>query len=164
MKLKNYNRILIIIVIILVLLNLYLLYYIYTSVNATVPESQELNIKDVKEKDDYVNKYADEIKVTSPQPGDTITSGSNITGQQTNWAFEGDFSYKLMTVNGFEISSGILNVGTNWMDPGFKDFTGTIEFQYPPDCKEAYLIIQEDNPGLPRCKSPKTIKIPVKIK
>ena len=91
------------------------------------------------------------IDVTTPQPGDTVTSPLTITGQaRGNWYFEASFPVKLFDKDGAEIASSIATAQGDWMTTEFVLFTSTLTFAAQPSGSTGTLVLYKDNPsGLP---------------
>jgi len=96
---------------------------------------------------------ADLIRLTTPQPNQTITSPLTITGQARGyWYFEASFPVFLVDWDGKIIAQGIATAKDNWMTEEFVPFEAKLEFVAD---KNAYsnrgaLILKKDNPsGLP---------------
>jgi len=86
------------------------------------------------------------IKVSSPRPGQKITSPLLISGSaRGNWFFEGNLPIKLVDTSGKTIATTNAQALGEWMTDDFVDFTATIKFKPPYGLGK--LIIQKNNPS-----------------
>lgn len=93
------------------------------------------------------NCWSDSIVVTSPRPGQTISSPVIVTGRaRGSWFFEGDFPLVLKDVNGGVISESYATAQGAWMTKEFVSFVGTLQFATPPAVARGVLVIKKDNP------------------
>lgn len=92
----------------------------------------------------------DLIRVTSPKPGDTVTSPLTVTGEaRGTWYFEASFPIRLYDANGKELAVAVAQAQGEWMTMEFVPFSATLEFAAPATA-EGTLVLQKDNPsGLP---------------
>lgn len=109
----------------------------------------------------YNNATSNDIQVTSPLPGQIISSPFEIIGQaRGTWYFEAVAPVELVDINEQTISETFITAQGEWMTEDFVLFLGTLEFVAPPG--PAILILRNDNPsGEPSLD--KSIEIPVII-
>lgn len=114
----------------------------------------------------------DLIRITSPRPGERVTSPLTIQGQaRGTWYFEASFPVVLTDWDGKIIAQipaqakGDPTTGeVNWMTEDFVPFEATLTFDTPaagdPAVNRGTLILQKDNPsGLPEKED--ALEIPV---
>ena len=93
------------------------------------------------------------IHVTSPREGDTITSPVTITGTaRGSWFFEASFPISIVNWDGLIIGEGIATAQGDWMTADFVPFTATIAYTVDPQTpyNRGAVILKKDNPsGLP---------------
>jgi hypothetical protein len=88
----------------------------------------------------------DLVKVSSPRPGQKITSPLSISGSaRGNWFSKGNLPIKLIDANGKTIASTTAESLGDWMTNDFVDFTAVIKFK--PPYGSGKLIIQKSNPS-----------------
>ena len=109
----------------------------------------------------YTNTTNNEIIVTSPSPGEGITSPFLITGQaRGSWFFEATAPFDLVDWDGLIIASGYVTASGDWMTDDFVDFSGIVEFVAPTYKNNGALILRADNPsGLP--EHDRAVEIPI---
>lgn len=92
----------------------------------------------------------DLIRITSPQPGETINSPLSISGvARGSWFFEASFPIRLYDQNGQELGVALAQAQDDWMTSEFVPFVATLSFS-PSTTDTGELIFQKDNPsGLP---------------
>lgn len=103
------------------------------------------NIGNVLEKQDL-------IRITSPQPNDTIQSPLLIKGEARGvWFFEASFPILLTDGDGTIVAEGFATAKGEWMTKEFVPFEATLTFTNPQNMKSSgSLILKKDNPsGLP---------------
>jgi hypothetical protein len=105
---------------------------------------------------------ADMIVVSSPAPGDTVTSPLAIAGQaRGSWFFEASFPVRLLDDNGAVLGQGIAQTSLDWMTEDFVAFQANLEFSKPATAG-GILVLQRDNPSdLP--ENDAEVRIPVKF-
>jgi hypothetical protein len=97
----------------------------------------------------------DLIRLTSPLPGDSVSSPLTIRGEaRGNWFFEGSFPLVLTDWDGRIIAEHYATAQGEWMNTEFVPFESVLEFEVPPDIgdfsRRGSLILQKDNAsGLP---------------
>lgn len=103
----------------------------------------------------------DLIRVTSPQPNETIASPLIITGEaRGTWYFEATFPVDVETVDGTNIGGGYAQADDDWMTEDFVPFTSTIGFTVPDGVDNGYLILRRSNAsGLP--ENDDELRVPV---
>jgi hypothetical protein len=105
------------------------------------------------------------IHISSPRPGESISSPVIITGQaRGNWFFEASFPVMLTDWDGRIIAEGIAQPqnGENWMTTEFVPFEAKLEFTIDDNIysRRGTLILKKDNPsGLP--ENDDALEIPV---
>lgn len=99
------------------------------------------------------------IRVTTPLPGQEVSSPMTISGEATgSWYFEAVFGSRL-EVNGQTITSSYVTAKGDWMTADFVPFEGQLTFSVATTTP-AELVLSADNPsGLPQYE--KEIRIPV---
>lgn len=102
-----------------------------------------------------------DIVVTSPTSGGTVTSPLTVSGRARGpWFFEASFPLVLVDWDGRIIAEGHATADGEWMTEEFVDFTGTVEFEKPTFDTRGTLILRKDNPsGLPEHDD--AIEVPV---
>jgi len=100
------------------------------------------------------------IRVSSPRPGETVTSPLKISGQaRGNWFFEATFPIAIYDANGRELGRHYAEAQTDWMTEEFVSFTADLEFNQPTT-GTGNLILEKANPsGLPENEDQLTIPI-----
>jgi hypothetical protein len=90
-----------------------------------------------------------EIRVTTPQPGETVSSPLTITGEaRGTWFFEGSFPVSLTDLSGQIIGEGIATTtAAEWMTEEFIPFEAELEFEEPTASNEGILILRKNNPS-----------------
>jgi len=89
----------------------------------------------------------DLIRVSTPQPNETVKSPLEIKGEaRGSWFFEAQFPIKIQDENGKELESGIARAQGGWMTTDFVPFEVKLEFQQPTT-KKGKLILEKDNPS-----------------
>lgn len=106
------------------------------------------------------------IRLTSPRPGDTVSSPLTITGEaRGTWMFEASFPIMITDWDGKIIGEGHGEAQGDWMTSEFVPFKATLNFTVPKDTpyKRGTLILKKDNPsGLP--ENDDALEIPVLFK
>ena len=96
---------------------------------------------------------ADLIRLSSPRPGDTISSPLIIEGEARGfWFFEADFPVILTDWNGLIVAEHFASSTDDWMTENFVPFISTIEFEVPTSTvsNRGTLILRKHNAsGLP---------------
>lgn len=110
----------------------------------------------------------DQIHLTSPLSGASVSSPLTITGEaRGNWFFEASFSVYVTDWDGKIIGQGIATAQGDWMTTDFVPFTATITFA-TADISGHYsdkgtLILKKDNPsGLPEHDD--ALEIPIRLR
>jgi len=113
-----------------------------------------------------VSQKDDLIRVTSPRPGETVSSPFSVTGEaRGNWFFEASFPVFLTDWDGKIIAQGFAQAKGDWMTVDYVPFTATLT--YTTDAQtykdSGTLILKKDNPsGLPEHDN--ALEIPVRIR
>lgn len=105
----------------------------------------------------HIESKRDLIRVTAPEPQETISQPLTITGEARGyWFFEGDFPVILTDWDGRIIAEHYATANGDWMTEEFVPFSATVEYENPyeagsPDfMRQGTLILKRDNPsGLP---------------
>lgn len=105
-----------------------------------------------------------DIRVTSPQPGESVSSPIRITGEARGyWFFEASFPVTIVDWDGIILAEGIATADGDWMTESFVPFTAEVEYSEPsvPDFNtRGAIILKKDNPsGLP--ENDDAIEIPI---
>lgn len=90
------------------------------------------------------------ITVTSPYPGEKISSPLNVSGKaRGGWFFEGSFPIDITDFEGNIIAQKYATAQDDWMVPRTTEvpFSGTIEFSVPEGVTRGYIIFKKDNPS-----------------
>jgi len=118
--------------------------------------------------DKTVYTHADEewITVSSPLPGDSLTSPLVIKGQaRGSWFFEGSAPVMLVDWDGRIIAQKYVMTTEDWMTSDLVSFEGVLDFSLEPENRvypRGTLILQNDNPsGFP--EQDRSIEIPVRF-
>jgi hypothetical protein len=106
---------------------------------------------------------SDLIRVTTPKPGDLVTSPIAITGEaRGTWYFEASFPVKLLDADGNEVAAFHAQALGDWMTTDFVPFSASLPF-VTPKTATGTLVLQKDNPsGLPEHDD--QITIPVRFR
>lgn len=104
----------------------------------------------------------DIIRVTMPQPSDTIQSPVKVQGEaRGTWYFEASFPISVVDGNGVMLGQGIAQAQGEWMTTEFVPFEATIEFTSPQGATGS-VIFSKDNPsGLP--ENDASLSVPVRF-
>lgn len=101
-----------------------------------------------------IDAKADTIIIDTPEPGSTITSPLEITGEARGpWFFEASAPVMLVDWDGRIIAESYIEAEESWMTEDFVPFSGTIEFESPYTAGAAAfqargtLIMQKANPS-----------------
>lgn len=91
-----------------------------------------------------------DIRVSTPKPGDIISSPLRITGEARGvWFFEASFPVSLLDGNGKIIAQMPAQAQSDWMTAEFVPFSADLRFLLP-ETKTGTLVFEKDNPsGLP---------------
>jgi hypothetical protein len=91
-----------------------------------------------------------EVVIDTPMRGALVASPLNVTGKaKNNWFFEANIPLTLKDTNGKIIAQVGGQAQSDWMTPGYVNFTGVLTFA-KPDTEFGVLLVQKDNPsGLP---------------
>lgn len=134
------------------------------------PETEEIEKAPVAKEEEndllklhYTRTTPAEIDITSPRPGDVITSPLTITGNAVGgWYFEANAPVTLTNWDGLIIAEGYVMATDNWMTADKVPFEGTLVFEKPIYGDIGFLILQNDNPsGLPEYS--KAVEIPIRF-
>jgi len=89
-----------------------------------------------------------EIRVTTPQAGESITSPLTISGEaRGTWFFEASFPVILTNWNGLIIAEGFATAQEDWMTEEFVPFTAELTFTKPDYNERGTLILKKENPS-----------------
>ena len=105
---------------------------------------------------------ADLIRVSQPQPNQTVQSPLIIRGEARGyWFFEASFPASIFDANGNELGVAIVQARDEWMTEDFVPFEATLFFS-SPQTKTGVIIFKKDNPsGLP--ENDDLLMVPVKF-
>lgn len=103
----------------------------------------------------YINATPDLIVVTSPAPGDIISSPLKIQGTARGpWYFEASAPITLVNWDGLIVAEGIITAQDEWMIEEMVPFEGTLTFVVEdPNLSSTFLypnatlILKNDNPS-----------------
>lgn len=105
----------------------------------------------------------DRIRITSPQPGNSLTSPITVSGiARGNWFFEASAPVLVVDWDGRIIGEGFITAQGDWMTTEFVPFTGTITYTVDPltPYNRGAIIFKKDNPsGLPEYDDAREIPI-----
>lgn len=105
----------------------------------------------------------EDIIVTTPTEGATVTSPLSITGQAVGtWFWEGSFPVEITNDAGIILGTGFVmnEPGTEWMTEELVPFVGEIQFQQPADATAGKLIVRKANAsGLPEHDAEVTVRV-----
>jgi len=94
------------------------------------------------------------IQVTAPQPGQTISSPLQLSGEATGpWYFEASAPVELRDWQGNVITQSYITAQGDWMVTNFVAFTGEITFTSPytsgdpVEQQQGSLVFKKDNPS-----------------
>lgn len=88
------------------------------------------------------------IKVSKPMSGDTISSPVEIIGEaKGTWFFEGDFPVKLLDKNGKIIAEAPARALGEWMTEDFVPFRAILEFSAPQGMAGTLVLAKDDPSG-----------------
>jgi len=109
----------------------------------------------------YTNATLDDIRVLTPQPGDTISSPLVVAGEARGpWYFEATFSAVLVDWDGLIIAEVPVMTAEDWMTTDFVPFRVEIPFDRPAYGDRGALILQKANAsGLPEHDA--AVEIPI---
>ncbi len=103
-----------------------------------------------------------EVKVTTPQPKQTVSSPIIVSGQaRGGWFFEASFPMELVDDQNNQLGISHVQAQSDWMTPDFVPFLGELHYQAAATTT-GKLILRKDNPsGLPQFDA--SFEIPVTI-
>jgi len=109
-------------------------------------------------------KLDDLIKVSSPLPGQEISSPFTVTGEaRGSWYFEASFPVILKDSNGTVLAQVPAQAEGEWMTTDYVPFKAILNFQKPSGTDTGTLTLEKDNPsGLP--ENDNSLVIPVVFK
>jgi hypothetical protein len=114
--------------------------------------------------DKYENRFKPpiEVVVTSPLPGEKVSSPLEIKGTARGyWFFEAVLPLKLLTAAGDIVVDYYAQAETDWMTEDFVAFSTILDFN--TEAENGYLVIMKSNPsGL--LENSAQISIPIKFK
>jgi len=115
-----------------------------------------------EQSDNQVEKAEEMIKISSPKPGDTISSPLLIKGEaRGTWYFEASFPVKLLDADGNIIAVHYAQAQGEWMTDEFVSFTSELIFK-TPQTETGTLVLQKDNPSSLE-ENDASIEIPVRF-
>ncbi len=108
--------------------------------------------------------WQDKIKLTSPLPGETVSSPLVIKGEaRGTWFFEGSFPVTLVDWDGKIIAEAPATAMGEWMTTNYVPFTITLNFTKPAYGERGTIILRKDNPS-DRRDLDAAIEVPIKFK
>jgi len=106
-----------------------------------------------------LGEKAQVLKITSPRPGDLLTSPLTVTGEARGWYFEGTFPVELKDANGSALATGQATAQSDWTTANFVPFKAVLTFAKPATASGT-LILKKDNPsGLPANDDQASVKV-----
>ena len=88
-----------------------------------------------------------DVIVDTPQPNALVTSPLTVKGRaKNNWYFEASLPGKLVDANNTVLVQKPFMAATDWMTPGYVDFSETLTFPMPAT-QYGMLILNKDNPS-----------------
>jgi len=112
-----------------------------------------------------IDAVADRIRVTSPEPGSSVTNPITFSGEAVGpWYFEASFPVMVVNWDGLIIGEGIAEAKGAWMTEDFVPFSGTIEYERNSNApsNRGTLIFHKSNPsGLP--ENDAALEIPIQL-
>ncbi len=123
-------------------------------------EATAASVKINVSKDATAAQLDDRIRVTSPAPGEAVSSPLTVTGEaRGTWYFEASFPAELQDANGKVLAQTPAQAKGDWMTDKFVPFSVTLIFPKPAT-PTGTLILHRDNPsGLPQNEA--SVSIPV---
>jgi hypothetical protein len=95
---------------------------------------------------DAASEKMDNVRVTSPAGGSTITSPVTITGEaRGTWFFEASFPVRIVDDQGQQVGIGVAQAEGEWMTTDFVPFSATVE--YSTNATQGALLLKKDNPS-----------------
>ncbi len=95
----------------------------------------------------YANASKDDIFVTSPSPGDSVTTTIIAQGYaRGSWYFEGVFPVDVENANGTIVGTGQGKAGGEWTTNNFVPFTAEVSLKALYN-GPATLVLKKDNPS-----------------
>lgn len=87
-----------------------------------------------------------EIIISSPQPGEVVSSPLVVTGQaKGSWFFEASLPVKLLNTNGETIMTAPAQAEGDWMTNELVPFKAILNFNATSSA--GYLLVSKDNPS-----------------
>lgn len=117
-------------------------------------DEQQVNDEEPYNSMEEPEEHSD-IKISSPKPGQVISSPLIITGEAKGfWLFEATAPVVLTDWDGKIIAESYISAEGEWMTESFVPVSGTLEFETPEDIGDfsdwGSIIFQKSNPsGLP---------------
>ncbi len=108
------------------------------------------------------NPESNDIKVFSPESGQTISSPLQVSGEaRGTWFFEASFPIKIIDESGNVLGSSYVQAKSDWMTENFVPFSGEVSYVSKVRAN-GFLVLSKDNPsGLPQ--NDKEVRIPVTL-
>jgi len=88
-----------------------------------------------------------DVRLTSPRPGDLVTSPLVVRGEARRWYFEGSFPFSLYDGDGNALAHKYVTAQGDWMTTEFVPFEGSVEFTPPATGGLGLLVLRKDNPS-----------------
>lgn len=126
-----------------------------------VEENAQIQSSSIDEAEDE-EVEAEEIVVSTPQPGDSVESPLVIEGEaRGNWYFEGSFIARLVDTNQNELAFASAFALGEWMTEDFVPFKAEFDFQ-AGELEGGIIVLENENPsGL--IENQRRLEIPVKF-
>lgn len=107
-------------------------------------------------------EMADQIRINSPRPGETVSSSLSIAGEARGYYFfEASFPIILIAEDGTVLVESFATAGGEWMTTEFVPFTANLTFNKGTHSR-GRLLLKRDNPSdLP--ENDATLEVPVKF-
>ena len=95
-----------------------------------------------------VLEKTDLIRVSTPRPGDVVSSPLVIMGEARGyWFFEASFPVTITDKKGNVLKQHYAQADGEWMTESFVPFKSTVEFTVPVGINSGYLVLSKDNPS-----------------
>ncbi|MDD5711067.1 MAG: GerMN domain-containing protein [Candidatus Colwellbacteria bacterium] len=135
------NKILLAVAIFAIIIGGYLFFFAELTIAPEISDQSEMTAS-------YIPESSKEmIIVSSPAPGDIITSPLAIQGEARGyWFFEASFPVRLLDDNGAVLAQGIAETPLNWMTEDFVSFRVNLQFDKPAT-EKGMLVLEKNNPS-----------------
>lgn len=103
------------------------------------------------------------VTITSPRPGELLTSPLTVEGEARGWYFEGSFPIKLKDGNGVTLATGQAIAQSDWTTAAPVPFKAVLTFAKPTTAR-GVLVLNKDNPsGLPAYDDQFSVSVQFKL-